>query len=78
MACHASQSRRLQNVAKRLAHVKPWVNPDDPAALASEAEDLARREAAAAAASQQLLNVRAVIPLLSLDPTYPELHSNRQ
>ena len=44
---------------KRIQRAKPWVDPNDAARLAaSAAEDLARREAVAAAAAEALLNVR--------------------
>ncbi len=49
---------RLRHVAKRVARLKPWVDPED-AALA--AEELARREAVAAAAAEALLNVSAIL-----------------
>jgi hypothetical protein len=50
---------KLRRLVKRIQRVKPWVDPDDAATVAATAaEEMARREALAAAAAEALLNVR--------------------
>ncbi len=49
----------LRDAVKRIMRFQPWVDPDDKVALALAAQELARCEAAAAAAAEALLNVSA-------------------
>ena len=61
---------KLRQLIKRIARVKPYMDPEEAAAHGkSAADELARREADAAAAAEALLKVRTRLRHSDMAPT---------